>query len=99
MEKSSLLCQLFFLISVLVCVFLPSFVSAVNEVNLRGTGAARLITLPRRPNIFQKETPQLGSEEDRVSTQNSTGVGSVDGLEFLYHEVLDLVEGVINKIF
>ena len=47
------------------------------------------------------ETIQLGRGEDTVSvsTQNSTGVGSGDGLGFLYHEIQGLVEGVINKIF
>ena len=85
MQKSPHLCQLFLILSVLVCFF----VSGDNEVN------PQLITLTRRPNIFQIETLQLEREE----TQNSTGVGYGDGLGFLYHEIQGLVEGAINKIF
>ena len=63
-------------------------------------GDTPLITLPRPPNITQNETPMLvREEEDGDLPQNSTGVDSGDGLGFLYHEVLEMVEGVIGKIF
>ena len=48
MEKSSPLCELFLLLSVLVCLFVPHFVSADTEVNMDGWGGqadSQLITL------------------------------------------------------
>ena len=62
-------------------------------------GDTPLITLPGPPNILQNETPMLEREEDGVLAPNSTGVDSGQGLGFIYHEVLGMGEGVINKIF
>ena len=85
MEKSVV--RLFLV--VVLCLLVPHVVSGDTEVR------APVLTSSPVSSVFQIET-QL---EVQGAAHNSTGIQTYDGPNFVYHQVLHLVNGIIQKMF
>ena len=86
MEKSVV--RLFLV--VVLCLLVPHVVSGDTEVR------APVQSSPVS-SVFQIETQLEVQGTD--SAHNSTGIQTYDGPNFVYHQVLHLINGIIQKMF